>query len=66
MAIEVLLTEQEVLMICPACKSENEMAYSVLIHGFVCSEPNCGLELEMEHCDAEAILAETVREHIFA
>ena len=42
------------------------MAYSVLIHGFVCSEPICGLELEMEHCDAEAILAETIAERVYA
>ena len=34
------------------------MDYSVLIHGFVCSEAKCGLELEMEHVDAELLLAE--------
>jgi len=45
-------------MTCPRCKSENEMDYSVLIHGFVCSEAKCGLELEMEHVDAELLLAE--------
>ena len=49
-------------MICPACKSENEMSYSVLIHGFVCPEPACGLELEMEHTDAEMILADQLHQ----
>ena len=35
-------------MICPVCKSENEMAYSVLSHGFVCLESACGFEVEVE------------------
>lgn len=44
-------------MICPACKSDNEMAYSTLTHGFICLEPACGLELDMERVDVESILA---------
>jgi len=43
-------------MNCPACKSENEMVFSVLSHGFVCQEANCGLELELEWQDAEVLL----------
>jgi len=44
-------------MICPACKSE--MAYSIFLHGFICLDHACGLELEMENSDAELILQET-------
>jgi hypothetical protein len=33
------------------------MALSALIHGFMCSDPECGTELEMEEHDAEEILA---------
>jgi hypothetical protein len=43
-------------MICPGCKSENEMAYSALSHGFVCLESDCGLELEMEPAEAMQVL----------
>ena len=60
-------------MICPSCKSQNEMGYSALIHGFVCLEPACGLELDMERVDVEALLAalmpteaEHVEELVFA
>ena len=35
------------------------MAYSALIHGFVCLDPNCGLELPLELSDVETILAES-------
>jgi hypothetical protein len=44
-------------MICPVCKSDNEMAYSVFLSGFVCFEPECGFELEMGSEDAQSILA---------
>ena len=43
-------------MICPTCRSENEMAYSVLSHGFVCLEEDCGFELEAELEGADAII----------
>jgi hypothetical protein len=43
-------------MTCPACKSENEMVFSVLNHGFLCQEENCGLELEMDWHEAEVLL----------
>ena len=43
-------------MICPGCRSENEMAYSVLSNGFVCLEPTCGFELEMEPVQAQEVL----------
>ena len=42
------------------------MAYSALIHGFVCLEPTCGMELEMEACDAEVILIAPIEEQVFA
>lgn len=57
---------EELFMTCPACKGDNEMAFSVLIRGFVCSEPDCGMELEMEDRDAEDILAAQEPESIFA
>jgi hypothetical protein len=57
-------------MICPACKSENEMAYSALIHGMVCLEPDCGLELEFELSEVLALLEaaahDRTREHAYA
>ena len=43
-------------MICPACGSENEMAYSSLCYGFVCLEPACGFELEMDYAEARQVL----------
>ena len=38
-------------MTCPNCHSENEMVFSVLSHGFICQEADCGRELEMERED---------------
>jgi hypothetical protein len=43
-------------MICPACHSGSEMAYSVLSHGLVCLESGCGFELEMEQVQAREVL----------
>ena len=43
-------------MICPGCTSENEMAYSVLSHSFVCLEPSCGFEVEMDMVQAHQVL----------
>jgi hypothetical protein len=43
-------------MICPGCCSENEMAYSVLSNGFICMEPACGYEIEMEREEAHMVL----------
>ena len=43
-------------MTCPGCNSENEMAYSGLSNSFVCLEPNCGFELEMEPAQAMQVL----------
>jgi len=53
-------------MICPACKGENEMAYSSIINGVVCLEPQCGLELPMEHCELAIILAASIEDHVYA
>jgi hypothetical protein len=44
-------------MTCPACRSSNEMAYSTLSFSFVCLEPFCGLEVEMEPLEAQQVLA---------
>ena len=43
-------------MICPGCNSKHEMAYSALSHGFICLEPNCGFEFEMEPAQAMQVL----------
>ena len=43
-------------MICPGCRGENEMAYSVLSNSLVCLESGCGFELEMEPVQAHEIL----------
>ena len=53
-------------MICPACKNENEMAYSALIHGFVCLRAECGLELEMDQCELAVLLAASMEDHVYA
>jgi hypothetical protein len=44
-------------MMCPSCRSENEMAYSALSHGFVCLESECGFEVEMDPDSAQQVLA---------
>ncbi len=51
-------------MICPNCRSENEMAYSVLSNGMICLEAGCGFEVEMEAREAQDVL-ETVEELVF-
>jgi hypothetical protein len=43
-------------MTCPGCGNENEMAYSVLSHGFVCLRANCGFELEFDALEAHQVL----------
>jgi len=43
-------------MICPACRSHDEMAYSILCHSFICLDPTCGFELEMEPGQAQEVL----------
>lgn len=43
-------------MICPRCKGENEMAYSVLSNGLLCLGPECGFELEMSPREAHQVL----------
>jgi hypothetical protein len=43
-------------MICPACKSENEMPFSALSQSFICQEPECGFEVQMERQDVETLL----------
>jgi len=53
-------------MICPACRSKNEMLFSALSHGFVCQEADCGLEIEMEMQDAEVLLRQEEEELTFA
>jgi hypothetical protein len=51
-------------MICPICKSDSEMAYSVLSNGMVCLESDCGFEVEMEPSEAQEVL-ESVEELVF-
>ncbi len=43
-------------MICPSCRNESEMAYSVLSNGLICLEPACGFEVEMEVREAHGVL----------
>ena len=43
-------------MICPACRNENEMAYSILSHAFVCLQSGCGFEVEVDQPQALQIL----------
>jgi hypothetical protein len=43
-------------MTCPSCRSDNEMAYSALSHGFICLDSACGFELEMEPVQAQQVL----------
>jgi hypothetical protein len=54
-------------MNCPHCKSENEMVFSALSHGFVCQEAHCGIEIEMEWQElAELLDLQPEPELIFA
>jgi hypothetical protein len=34
-------------MVCPACGTENAMAYSILSNGLICLEKDCSFEIEM-------------------
>jgi hypothetical protein len=43
-------------MVCPNCRSKNEMAYSVLSKSMVCLESVCGFEVEMDATEAEEVL----------
>jgi hypothetical protein len=43
-------------MICPVCCHEDEMAYSALSHSFICMNPVCGFEVEMEPIEAQLVL----------
>ena len=43
-------------MNCPKCRSENEMLFSALSLSFICDEPACGLELEVDAQTAEVLL----------
>jgi hypothetical protein len=66
MAAEVLIDiKRRTAMKCPICRSENEMAYSVLSLGFVCLESDCGFELEMDPADARMIM-DGVEELVYA
>jgi len=44
-------------MTCPACGTQNEMAYSVISNGLICLEPGCEFEVEMDRKEAQEILA---------
>jgi len=57
MAVEMLMDLRGgINMTCPGCNSKHEMAYSALSHGFICLEPNCGFEFEMEPRQAMEVL----------
>lgn len=43
-------------MICPRCKKDYEMEFSVFSHSFICQEPECGLEVEMDCLDVEVLM----------
>lgn len=52
-------------MTCPKCSSSNEMLFSALSLSFICDEPACGLELEVDVNTAEVLL-EPERDLTFA
>ena len=41
-------------MVCPGCRNENHIAYSVISNGLICLE--CSFELEMDAAEAHEIL----------
>jgi len=43
-------------MICPSCRSENEMLFSPLSISFICEEEPCGFELAVDPETAEILL----------
>ena len=40
-------------MFCPICSNENEMAYSVLAHSYICLAAECGFEVEIDPSEIE-------------
>ena len=47
---------QEVLVTCPSCRSEKEMLFLVLSLSFICDEPQCGYEVQVDPQEAEILL----------
>jgi len=43
-------------MICPSCRSTNEMLFSPLSLSFICGKETCGLELPVDPDTAEVLL----------
>lgn len=43
-------------MICPSCRSGNEMLFSALSLSFICEEEPCGFELAVDLHTAEVLL----------
>jgi hypothetical protein len=41
---------------CPSCRSEKEMLFLALAQSFICDEPYCGYELQVEAQEAEVLL----------
>jgi hypothetical protein len=41
---------------CPSCRSEKEMLFLVLSLSFICDEPNCGYEVQVDPQEAEILL----------
>ena len=54
--VQVLTAVQEVAMICPSCKGEQEMLFSVLSLSFICLNSACGFEFHMDAHDAKVLL----------
>jgi hypothetical protein len=52
-------------MICPGCRTQNEMAYSSLSNGFFCLQAECGFEVEMS-LDEASELIEPIEELVCA
>lgn len=43
-------------MNCPSCRSEKEMLFLALSMSFICDEPHCGYEFQVDAQEAEVLL----------
>jgi len=41
---------------CPSCRSEKEMLFLALSMSFICDEPHCGYEVQVDAQEVEVLL----------
>jgi hypothetical protein len=58
LAIEVQVIRQyrRSTVKCPSCRSEKEMLFLALSMSFICDEPHCGYEVQVDAQEVEVLL----------